>query len=95
MYTPPALTGDPAAVPILVELLDYPGASVNLRWAATVGLKRVRPPSRAGGPALLRMARDPYKGPRMAAREALQAIDPQAADRAGASSVEARDPVKD
>jgi hypothetical protein len=92
------LRGDPAAVPVLIELLrsDDPRARV---WAAEA-LAKTRPPAKAAVPALEAAAREhardfpgrvsaalargsPEAAATFAIRNALSAIDPEAARRAG------------
>jgi HEAT repeat protein len=78
MYTPPILLGDPAAVPMLMRLLEHPSAPV--RMAAALGLQSVGAGAKQAIPALLRVAKeDADLTVRFYARDAIRSIDPGAA----------------
>jgi hypothetical protein len=75
----PLLRSDPLAVPVLVELLQ--DADINVRRIAANGLKMIGPPAKAATPALIQAAENEEMT--WDARLALQAIDPEAAAKAG------------
>jgi hypothetical protein len=68
------LRGDPAAVPVLVELARRPQAEVRI--TAARGLAHVGPAARGTVPHLLARLADPDGMTHLAVREALQEIDP-------------------
>jgi hypothetical protein len=68
--------GDPAAAPVLMELLasDNP----DFRMIAALGLREIGPPAKAAVPMLLQMTKYPDYASHSCARMALWKIDPQA-----------------
>src|SRR5262245_3444887 len=72
----PLMSGDPAAVPVLTDLLQHQEAQV--REAAVMGLWKLGPAGRPAVPALLATLADPCFEVRSAALVALERIDPAA-----------------
>lgn len=77
----PLLCGDPAAVPVLTELLT--SRSPKTRLLAAEGLEVVGEPSRGSTPALIRLLDDPDEEVRGQAEQTLFQVDPEAAVSAG------------
>lgn len=72
----PVLGGDPAAVPVLVELLQYPDCKA--RREAAEGLRRIGPGAEEAVPALVEIAQTtPDYALYLCARWALSSIDPE------------------
>jgi len=70
------LQGDPAATPVLMELLA--SENYQFRLVAALGLSAIGPPAKAAVPALLQMAQESDYPSHSCARMALWKIDPQA-----------------
>jgi hypothetical protein len=77
----PLLAGDPAAVPVLVELLHSPYAKV--RRIAVEGLGQIGPPVRASIRALNAVADDPDCNVRWWLMVALPRVDTRGPDKGG------------
>jgi HEAT repeats len=75
------LDGDPAAVPVLIELLGSRNAKA--RQIAAQGLEKVGDEARCAVPALLVAIDDPQEEVRRYAEQALMQIDREAGERAG------------
>lgn len=80
-YEHPLLHGDPAAIPVLMELLT--SRDNDVRLVALEGLSKLGPQARCAVPALLDLLHDREEDVRQQAEETIFFVDRETAEKAG------------